>query len=643
MIPYYTLQTINIGPLTFNTWGMFAGLAFAAALVLAIKEAKRNPEYSGSDETIWDLALLILAGGIIGARSAFVLENWEYFSKNQSEILNLREGGLMFYGGAIGAIILAIIYFKYKKIDGWSALDALAPSFAAGEFIGRIGCVLINDHIGTITSLPWAQSYIDGSFRHPVAIYMSLNGLAMLVAFWFLRTKIKTKGALFLYFVLWYSGIRFLLDYFRCDDLNICDPRYGGYTPSQYLSLGIFIISLIILTIRYRAGKKHMADEQKRQGANQKGGTSEDKNFQSSEETVTIAKEAIIKSGNAQSIADEAKNNKNIKNIKEKLASFIKKPAAMIVGAIVVAVAVATGVTSYYYESMFKKPIFSFHSQTWVSYDAPIVGLKIVNDKNCEKCQANDIAKQIKSAVIPTLNFQEIDFDSPEGKKFIEDFKIKSLPALIFDKNIEKAEVFERIKTIMENKDNLYYLNSAAAGIPQGKYLELPAITSGDRVMGPETAKVAIIEFSDFKCPYCKQENEVVKQVLAAYPNDVKLVYKHLPLPIHPDAQFAAEAAECAGDQGKFFQMADMLFDKQDNLDKDSIIKYARDLKLDEEKFKECADSGKFKSKIENDAKAAQEFGISGAPAFFVGDEFLGGALPFEQFKEIIDAKLKSK
>lgn len=639
MIPYYTLATIHIGPLTLNVWGLFAGLAFTAALFIALREAKRK---NIAEDHLFDLAILILTGGVVGARAAYIWENWNYFSQNKGEILSLKEGGLMFLGGAIGAIFLVGVYLKLKKLNGRNIVDALVPSFAIGEFIGRIGCVLADLHIGTKTTLPWAQEYLDGSARHPIAIYMSLNGLAMFIAFWFLRTKIKAEGALFLFFVLWYSGIRFFLDFLRCSDLEVCDPRYSGFTPSQYISAGVFIVSLICLIFLINKYKKHMADTQNDNEVKKGGKSNENKDLQDSAVTYTEVEEVFFESSPDET--EGIASSKGKIDWKNALNIMAKKPWAKPLMFVAVFILGVIGASVYYnwvyYGKMFKNPPFSFQGKTWVSLDEPIVGLKIVNDKNCAKCDTSEVVSQIKAAAIPTLSVKEVDFNSAEGKKLIADFNIKSLPALFFDTGIEKAAIFEKIKTVMENKNNLYYLNSAASGIPQGKFLELPKVSAEDRIKGPETAPVTIIEFSDFQCPYCKSENDVVKQVLAAYPDKVRLVFKNFPLPAHTEAEFAAEAAECAGDQGKFFEMGDVLFANQTKLDKTSIARYARNLKLDAKKFKECTDSGKFKDKIANDIKVGTEFGIGGTPAFFVGDEFTGGALSFEQFKEIIDAQL---
>ena len=105
----------------------------------ALKEARRK---NISEDNIFDIALLSLLGGVVGARAAYILENWNYFSQNKAEILSFRDGGLMFFGGALVVAALTGFYLKRKKLNGWSIIDALVPSFAIGEFIGRIGCAL---------------------------------------------------------------------------------------------------------------------------------------------------------------------------------------------------------------------------------------------------------------------------------------------------------------------------------------------------------------------------------------------------------------------------------------------------------------------------------------------------------------------
>jgi protein-disulfide isomerase len=162
-----------------------------------------------------------------------------------------------------------------------------------------------------------------------------------------------------------------------------------------------------------------------------------------------------------------------------------------------------------------------------------------------------------------------------------------------------------------------------------------------DNMLGPENAKVTIIEYSDFECPFCSRAKPTIDQILEKYPDDVKVIFKHMPLTqLHPYAQKAAEAAECAADQGKFWEMHDMLFDNQDNLYTTSLKEYAKDLGLDTEQFNACLDSGAMKARIDKDAQEAQSAGVRGTPAFFVNGRLISGAQPFTVFDSAVKAAL---
>ncbi len=634
MLPYFVLNTFNIGPVTLHTWGIFAGLAFVAALFIALKEAKRKKI---SEDRILDLAIFVLIGGVAGARIFFAAENWSYFSENTGEILNLNEGGLMFYGGAAGAaaVFLYTVFMNRRlarrgkeKIFLANMADALAPSFAIGEFIGRIGCTLGDLHLGAITALPWAQRYIDGSARHPVAVYMSLNGLLMFGALWFARVRLKTEGALFLFFVLWYSGTRFFLDFLRCGDLEICDPHYAGFTPSQYISAVVFMFSLIYLIKIFNnppaGGTKNMEEIKKDTPEN-----SAEKNE---------AKEAV--SGIV--FEDDHKRGDNSEHERKKTHLRMKKYWKFAIVSIV-AFTVGAGLLSAYYEKFFKKDIFSFRGKTWVAYDKPIINLSIINDAECKECSTEDLIKQLKAGIMPTLSVKEIAYNSKEGKDAIARFGIKSLPALIFDSGVEKLDNFEQLSKVFENKNGQYFLNSMAVGIKPGKFLEILEPLPSDRAKGPDSAPITIIEFSDFQCPYCKVASETVKQVLAAYPDKIKFVFKNLPLAQHQNAKDAAISAECAGDQGKFWEMHDLLFANQEKLDKDSIGKYANQLKLNKADFNNCLSAAKASAKVEADSASAAEFGVSGTPAFFINGQLMFTEPTIDNFKAAIDNLLKTK
>lgn len=158
---------------------------------------------------------------------------------------------------------------------------------------------------------------------------------------------------------------------------------------------------------------------------------------------------------------------------------------------------------------------------------------------------------------------------------------------------------------------------------------------------GPEGAKVTIVEFSDFECPYCGKAEESVSQVMEKYAGKVRLVFRHFPLSFHPNAPKAAEASMCANDQGKFWEMHKQLFANRTALGVEDLKKHAVAIGLDATKFNECLDGNKMKALVESDTKAGGEVGVSGTPAFFINGKLLSGAQPASEFEKIIDAELK--
>jgi len=158
---------------------------------------------------------------------------------------------------------------------------------------------------------------------------------------------------------------------------------------------------------------------------------------------------------------------------------------------------------------------------------------------------------------------------------------------------------------------------------------------------GPADARITIVEFSDFQCPYCQRALATVDEVLAKYPEDVRLVYRHLPLDrIHPNARGAAEAAACAEEQGQFWAYHDRLFQNNRALGKEDLLRYATDAGLDATRFQACFDERRFKDKVEADLQAARAVGISGTPAFVVNGILLSGAQPAEEFYKVIDQEI---
>jgi protein-disulfide isomerase len=163
----------------------------------------------------------------------------------------------------------------------------------------------------------------------------------------------------------------------------------------------------------------------------------------------------------------------------------------------------------------------------------------------------------------------------------------------------------------------------------------------GSQAKGPASAPIEIVEFSDFQCPFCLRAYPTVAEVLNAYGDKVRLVYRHYPLPSHPNARPAAEASECAAEQGQFWPYYERLFADQTKLTDQGLKDSASTLKLDMSKFNACVDSRKYKDRVELDIKEGNDAGVSGTPAFFINGRMLSGAQPLEAFKRIIDEELE--
>jgi protein-disulfide isomerase len=176
-------------------------------------------------------------------------------------------------------------------------------------------------------------------------------------------------------------------------------------------------------------------------------------------------------------------------------------------------------------------------------------------------------------------------------------------------------------------------------------YLTPPIVevsAEGAPFKGPPNAPITIVEFSDFQCSYCKRVLNVLDQVLARYPDKVKLAFRDFPiLSIHPHAQKAAEAAHCAGEQGKFWAYHDLLFEKQDAIPQTDFAEQAKALGLERTAFQACIESRKYQEKVERNHADGVKAGVSGTPAFFINGRLLSGAQPLEVFKAVIDEELE--
>ena len=168
------------------------------------------------------------------------------------------QGGMAIYGGYIGAVVAGVVFAWRKKINFWKIADIIVFSLPLGLFVGRIGCFFIHDHLGKVTSVPWAVDYL-GQGRHENAMYLSLNGLILFLVFLWLKKKPRFRGFYTTFFMIWYGFVRFWLDFCREVEgvFPTGDPHWLGLTPSQYVSIIMFVAG-IVLFIRF---KKHKSKE----------------------------------------------------------------------------------------------------------------------------------------------------------------------------------------------------------------------------------------------------------------------------------------------------------------------------------------------------------------------------------------------
>ena len=194
-------------------------------------------------------------------------------------------------------------------------------------------------------------------------------------------------------------------------------------------------------------------------------------------------------------------------------------------------------------------------------------------------------------------------------------------------------------------------IDSLLVGIPKTGPSQDEILSSGPAVAisvdraptkGVATAPVSIVEFSDFECPFCAESTSVIRQVLQAYPTQVRFAFKHYPLPMHKESPLAHEAALAAGDQGKFWEMHDLLFASQDKLTREDLIAKAKQLNLDVPRFAKDLDSRRFKRQVDADRQEGDRLGVDGTPFFFVNGHAFSGAPSFADFKRVIDEELKN-
>ena len=206
-------------------------------------------------------------------------------------------------------------------------------------------------------------------------------------------------------------------------------------------------------------------------------------------------------------------------------------------------------------------------------------------------------------------------------------------------------EYLEGEKEVQQRRAYVASLRQAAkvtVFLREPEPIRIPVNVEGAFVQGPKDAPVTIVEFSDFQCPFCRNVVPTVKELMRQYPATVRWAFRDFPLAsLHPKAPKAAEAARCAGEQGKFWEYHDLLFDSQAQATVEDFKRFADQLKLDPKGFASCLDSGRQKAAVQSDVEEGARLGITGTPTFFINGRMLVGAQPLESFRGIIEAELR--
>ncbi|MBU2599698.1 prolipoprotein diacylglyceryl transferase [bacterium] len=237
---------LSVGFIKIYSYGLFLSIAFLISLFYL----KRKAVDEGIKvKDLIDLSLSGLIAGIIGARLLYVLDNYQYYLNEPLEIILLNKGGLIFYGGLLLGSLASVIFIKKRRLPLGKITDLLAPCLALGESMTRIGCFMAGCCYGKPTSLPWgvrfpvdslACSHYGHKVLHPTQLY---SFLALLVVFIFLNWKLKHKlfeGEVFIWYFISYSTVRFILEFFRGDNLAFI----FSLTMAQSLGILLFICSL---------------------------------------------------------------------------------------------------------------------------------------------------------------------------------------------------------------------------------------------------------------------------------------------------------------------------------------------------------------------------------------------------------------
>jgi protein-disulfide isomerase len=338
---------------------------------------------------------------------------------------------------------------------------------------------------------------------------------------------------------------------------------------------------------------------------------------------------------------EEEKKDKKIKN----LISAVILLSGLFVGSLFVdAVQMVRG-GGFSERALSSADVFAGGGKTWVAFTQPMVKIKVVSDDTCEACKPDEVLVGLKQA-LPTISNEKIDVNSVEGQKLVAQFNLKTIPAFIFSKEVEKTDLFAKAEPFLDKQGDFYAIKSAEAGFPIGKYIATPEISGNDIAIGSSEATVKVVAFGNFQNPTDKTNYEkIVAPMLKEYGDKIQFVFKSYVPATATQAVSAALAAACANDQGKFLPYAEKLFATQavwgKATDATTALKgYAATLGLKTGDFNKCLDEKKYQAQLDANLKDGQSFGVAATPAMFVGDSLQSGTVTYDVVKKVLDEKI---
>lgn len=259
MIPYFRPPTLDLGFTQIEPFGILTALGLLIGTYFIARAAKLE----GKDpKPVQDFVVWALVGGVVvGHLFHLFLYHPEELDKGPLQILRVWDG-LSSTGGMIGGTLAVLLYFRWKGMKAREWMDAIALGITPGWAVARIGCFLVHDHPGKLTSFPLAVDFPGGA-RHDLGLYEAVILFGITAVIWTLRSRGVLKGALLPFTVLVYGFCRFWLDFLRADDLAYVDARYLGLTPAQYVAIAFVIYGATFLI---RRGTKTNADPKKAGG-----------------------------------------------------------------------------------------------------------------------------------------------------------------------------------------------------------------------------------------------------------------------------------------------------------------------------------------------------------------------------------------